>query len=477
MTLLSFPDDYTHIATISPHAGLIVDKTKQPMRQLSCFLIIAISLSLATGSVSAQSAPQSFRSDFRLLRDTLEKLHPSLYRYHSKEYMDRLFDSCERSISDTMTVSSFFTLASYAVTAIGDGHANVRLPKPLLNDYLTKTDLFPAIVMFIHDRAFIYCCKQSPGLDGTELLSIDGRPMNVTINECFLYVPTDGFIRSRKNWEIPEFFPILYQILYGAKVKFTVTCKTPAGAEIQEVLTADRPKNFVCQPPFSRPTRYLELHYTNDTIAILTIRTFYDEFLNTTGESFSRFLDSAFTDIRARGIKKLLIDGRRNQGGNDQNGALLYSYLSDSPFRYYAELRTVKGPLTVDQHPCLALQQPNPLHYDGKVWFLMDGRSFSATAEFAAIARSHKRGLFIGEETGGGYEGNTSGDESMVTLPISQLTCRIPLVRYDLAVQPPSLRGRGIIPDIPVYPDIADLIAHKDSQIDAAIIAIRKNTQ
>ena len=43
--------------------------------------------------------------------------------------------------------------------------------------------------------------------------------------------------------------------------------------------------------------------------------------------------------------------------------------------------------------------------------------SFFGVAEFAATARSNNRTKFIGEECGGGYYGNSSGDEAMVTLP------------------------------------------------------------
>jgi hypothetical protein len=42
--------------------------------------------------------PAALKKDFSLLRETLQKKHPGLYRYKSKEVMDALLDSCYRSI-------------------------------------------------------------------------------------------------------------------------------------------------------------------------------------------------------------------------------------------------------------------------------------------------------------------------------------------------------------------------------------------
>jgi hypothetical protein len=60
---------------------------------------------------------------------------------------------------------------------------------------------------------------------------------------------------------------------------------------------------------------------------------------------------------------------------------------------------------------------------------------------------SRARATFVGEETGGGYEGNASGTFAILTLPHTGIRVVIPLVRSELAVVPPKERGRGILPD------------------------------
>jgi len=415
------------------------------------------------------------RSDFLLLRDTMQKIHPAMYRYASKQSIDHSFDSCYASIQDSMPLIDFYLLTRFVVASIGDGHANSKLSREFVTGYMTNTKIFPAMVMFIHNKAYIFCCKQEPSLNGTQLLYINGHPLKEIVQKLFPYISTDGRIESRKNWEIPEDFPLLLSAVYGSSEKYTVSYKTVANKTMTTTLQADTLKNFMCKSPFVRPARYLKLSYTANNTALLTLQTFFDGFLDQTGENFKQFLDSAFTDIKNKKVKKMLIDVRSNQGGNDDNGAFLYSYLSKVPFHYYRSLQTAQEQFTENGHSLLGLQQPKENHYDGKVFVLMNGRSFSGVSEFAAIAKSNDRAIFIGEENGGGYYGDSSGDEAMVTLPNTQITARIPLIKYTMAVKKMESKDGGFSPDYPIDLKVADLIAHTDSQLDDALRIIAKD--
>lgn len=217
------------------------------------------------------------------------------------------------------------------------------------------------------------------------------------------------------------------------------------------------------------------MNYKNNSIALLTIRTFNNSRLEQSGERFSDFLDTAFREIQNKKIKTLIIDIRGNQGGNDENGSLLYSYISKTPFKYYASLEQTKRKLNENEHSNLKLQYPKENAFGDKIYFLIDGRSFSVTAEFAAIARSNNRGLFFGEETGGGYYGNTSGTEENVSLPNSKISCRIPMTKYAMAVKKAKYADRGVIPDLPYYITINDITENKDRQLEYLLNYIKRN--
>ena len=44
---------------------------------------------------------------------------------------------------------------------------------------------------------------------------------------------------------------------------------------------------------------------------------------------------------------------------------------------------------------------PSPLVYNGRLFVLIDGESFSGTSELCSILHDQHRALFFGEETGG----------------------------------------------------------------------------
>ena len=443
------------------------------------FLLMCSVCSLAQTepSIAGKLSPADSRQDLTLLRDSLQARHPGMYRYVPRHRMDVIWDSCLSSIRDSMTVPQLFRLASFVIAAMEDGHSNCRLPQAVQKRYLADTRVFPAMVMFINHHAFIYCCKQNESLAGSEILEINGLQMDLIIDRLFQFVPSDGGIESRKNWEIPEYFNMLFNLVYGEHQDYAIVCKNKDGGLSHQKLQADFLPNFQCDPPtiFKRPSRYLQLSYHADNVAVLTIKTFFDGFLGQTGENFGAFLDSAFGDLREKRVTRLIIDIRRNQGGNDGNGALLYAYLAKGSFRYYDSLKTTTETFARETHANLMIQQPKAKAFDGEVFVLADGRSFSASAEFSAIVKSNARGKFIGEENGGGYYGNTSGDELDLVLPASGISCRIPLIKYILAVRPLGHGEVGVLPDFPVYLTIGDIINNSDSQLEYALRVASKN--
>jgi len=99
----------------------------------------------------------------------------------------------------------------------------------------------------------------------------------------------------------------------------------------------------------------------------------------------------------------------------------------------------------------------------------MNGGSFSASTEFLSTLHFHKRATFIGEETGGGYYGNTSGARVNLELPNSKLQLHFGLMTYYQAVGDDKYPERGVLPDYPITHTIEDLIAGRDKEMDLAI--------
>ncbi|HEX6315832.1 MAG TPA: S41 family peptidase, partial [Gemmatimonadaceae bacterium] len=218
------------------------------------------------------------------------------------------------------------------------------------------------------------------------------------------------------------------------------------------------------------------------------------------GQAFPTVLDSAFRALEERKTGALVLDLRGNGGGVDEYGALLVSYFTDRPFRYFDYIRvttiapsfatwlprtfdemrtgTVPDPsggfrITRERHGGVAEQQPAASPFRGKVAVLIDGGTFSTAADVAAQLRSMNRAVFVGEETAGGYEGNTSGLNALVVLPNSRLRLRIMMYDYWNAVRPPAERGRGVIPDHPARRRVADILGGVDPAMARALALLR----
>lgn len=102
---------------------------------------------------------------------------------------------------------------------------------------------------------------------------------------------------------------------------------------------------------------------------------------------------------------------------------------------------------------------------------LINGGSFSATSELCAIMKRDKRATFVGTETGGGFDGNTSGIYDQITLPHSRLKIKVPLVKFESATEDHDfLFVRGVMPDYPMIDYSSNVEKTKtDELVDFAI--------
>jgi hypothetical protein len=81
---------------------------------------------------------KNLKSDVDCAYNSLQKLHPNLYWYISKEALDSKFDSLKASIQKPMTSFDFFQKISPVIAAIKQGHIST---KPPLTKFTKKEDL------------------------------------------------------------------------------------------------------------------------------------------------------------------------------------------------------------------------------------------------------------------------------------------------------------------------------------------------
>jgi hypothetical protein len=454
-----------------------------------------------------QFSPTQLRADLALMRTMLDESHPGFYRYTPKERFDVLFDSISQSFNRPMTQQEFYVAATPIIAAIKDGHIKY-LPhlRPHWQYYYHLDQLFPLALHITGEQAWLVRDLAGTGSIplGAEITAINGQPVAALIRRLLPAVYfADGNSQAIRYQSLSKFFPFYYGTYVGAAAVYELSYRLKDQSQVK---TASVPAITLATiekaaqeslPPKRPPIR---LAYQDAHTALLTI----DHFNISKKEmDVKKTLRDIFWQLHARNIRNLVIDVRGNEGGKDQWGALLYSYLADKPFRYYERLvvarkkkfsfeehiawvpgifplyrllltKTRDGHYTFGFKKALGLQKPQPQPFKGEVYILTDGYSFSVTAEFAAIAHYNRRATFVGRETGGGYYGNTSGFFVVAVLPHTGIEVAIPQWSYHMAVAGYPYRDRGVLPDHEVVPTIDDVLQHRDAELAFTLELIQK---
>lgn len=111
-------------------------------------------------------------------------------------------------------------------------------------------------------------------------------------------------------------------------------------------------------------------------------------------------------------------------------------------------------------------------HYDGKVYILTGGNSFSATTLFVSSVIKQENVTVIGEETGGGAYGNSAWLIPDVALPETGIRFRLPLFRLVIDKTAPKT-GRGVQPEVLSFPTVEDVRKGSDYKLDKAMELIK----
>jgi hypothetical protein len=450
-------------------------------------------------------SPAALKDDFELLRFSLEQAHAGLYRYVPKVEMDRHFEALEKKLSHPLRISEFYAEVLKLAAAIRDGHTRVQAPSNL-SEWLRKKPIRPP--MAIHfEGGRVRVLKDASGLEpsavGSDVLAVNGRPIAEVVDALLRYLPGDGYSDGRRsNLEYPDVFGGLFALEFGETEKYVFHVRSADGKE-RDVEVAGVPIEELEKrmgPLRPRPSGpLLSLRFEGE-VAVLTVRSFGPRTLSGSGLSYPDFLTQAFQTLLEKRTESLIIDVRDNGGGNDEYGQILYAYLAPAPFYYYDRLQMNKEkseflPRTNDpgtgrsltpprldekgrwvrtDHPNLGLKQPREPVFSGRVFILENGRSFSATGEFMTAVYANKRGAFIGEESGAGITGNTSGIMIGVKLDNSGIVVSIPMVGYYMAGDHGPRPERGILPDHEVIPTVEDILAGRDPVMEFALEMARR---
>jgi C-terminal processing protease CtpA/Prc len=490
---------------------------------------------------------QKLQSDVDYIYAKLQKLHPNLYWYISKENLDYKFDSLKKTITKPMNRFAFYTKLSPVLASIRQGHLFVYPYSKMFTKKESKALVKKGVGPFSQFEFEVFDNKmyvvKNKSYDksiqkGFEVVAINGKnPMELTANYSKWFT-SDGYNQTFKKARLGKYLPTFYtnengvqdSVIYNFKYhdsikivtikrKVTDTAGTNKKA-IKKVLTelekanikakkkADKKEKSVfgydeSTKSYNRNLRFLE---KDSTVAVMKIKGFSNGNYNT-------FYEESFSKLNQHKTKTLVLDLRDNPGGRLSEIAELYSYLSDSTFvflepsevvsktsLFHADyfkggslgikaLKIVFSPLYYGYTFFKVHKKENGKYYynsestpqkikkdafKGKLYVLINGGSFSASCIISSNLKGAKRATFVGEETGGAYNGTVAGQMPILELPNSKIKVRVGLV----AIVPhykSNLEGHGVFPDIEIVPTLEDKIKDIDVEMNWVLEDLKKN--
>jgi hypothetical protein len=485
----------------------IYRKHRMPKFTLLCFCIIPALLlqaqQPATYDTTRKFAADTIIKSIKDITRELELKHPGFYRYHSKETFGQYIDSITGTITDSLNEQQTYRKLKPIISHIGCLHTGLNLARDHTNYLNTLPNLFPFQLYFKDQRAYIIknFSSNSTIQPGAELLSINGRSMEQLLQTLLPAIPSDGYNMTMKYLALYHFFPTWYRSMIEITDRFQITVLQSgqqAAYTISSVKYGDIAQNgFLNEAVYPKQ---LEFSIDNN-IGKLAIHSFAASDIKRSKQKFKPFIKDAFRQLRTGSIDHLVIDLRYNTGGSDANAAYFARHFFDRSFRYWDRIevtpaiaKAIKGKYTlfyrkpvqrdsvwlwrkariVKDFNFYSAQQPAKYHYTGNVYILINGFCMSSCADVAAVLAHNKKATFIGEETGGGYQGNTSGMMPETTIPPTRLRLSVPLQKYYNAVDPAVHKGRGTMPGHPVSLSVEECIQQKDVAMQLALDIINK---
>lgn len=458
------------------------------------------------------------RKDIDFTYQKLQRFHPNLYWYISKEELDHKFDSLKTDIQEPLTPNQFYFKLAPVVASINEGHLRLRsvgkkYSKAEQKEFKKKKPLFALMdYKIIGDRIFVKENRENVGQikAGTEILKINDENVSDLITKYKRLYSSDGENKTFKKYFINLTFFNYYTLENGYldSVKLQTACdnvvqdvhlkrqkkdsKAVAEEKTLPKVTADQKLQDYDEvsKSYNRSFKFLK---SDSSIAYIKIKSFSATYAK-------KFYDQTFRKIKKANSGFLIIDVRDNLGGSLSEINTLYSYLTDKKFtlikspemtsktsgmhqNYFRGQSIFTGILSAPGYPFFLAgnyllsskkekryyfrefaskpTKPKDNAFQGKIYVLVNGASFSASSIISAKLKFENRAVIVGEETGGANDGTVAGVNNTVILPNSHLALPIGLflIRPNIEFED---QKRGVIPNFPVDPNFDDIFGTDD---------------
>jgi hypothetical protein len=455
---------------------------------MKCLYLFAICV-LLTPKLQAQYISKSQAvADIDYYNKALLEVHYNPYLYISKESYKRVTDSLKNSLNDSVSVKSFTMLMSRLTSSIKDGHTMPTIVQQIFKPDFKKKIYFPLELIADNDYN-VYLPVQN------EQFNIPTGALITSINEVGMqsfYRKTSSMISGLSSYQKEMAINLIGSFLYLSDVKppFKVQYRYKGKENsiiIQEGITL---KECLAKALPQVNNQKFEFEVKENKIGYLALNTMEPDF-----KTYTMFFDSCFTALKSKKINTLVIDLRKNLGGNSQIADLLISYFNDKPYslsggrfwrvsQRYKDFLTAQGDTSHSYHkkenntildyrecgPHKPMFIDNILLFTGKVYLITGPLTFSSANMLADGVKEYHMAEVIGQPSG--ENTNDFGEGYFMELPNSRLSIQT-TTTFDLGVDCDPNISHAVIPDKLIEPNLKNKIYKSDPVISYILQKVR----
>jgi hypothetical protein len=436
------------------------------MRYTSTWLTLAVLILCLGGSLQAQDPdpagqsvdPGDWIGDVTVVLDAIDSIHPAPYRLHPRQEFVAEAEALRRRLPEldyAHAVAGFARL----VALLEDGHSRLAHVQ-LASHTHPELKLLPGpgfdaaypvqFEIFADGLHVIRASEQHVGLLGGRVVAVNGkspeevrdalRPIVSHDNEPWLLYLLPEYLRSPGYLWVAGVLSrvddsLRLTLADSAGLRTTVVLPAVAIAPGSRWIEVARHLGTIdTLPLYRRMTENYDFVYLAEPRAVY-VR--YTQVQDSPDESVAAFARRLFSFVDSAVVDRVVIDIRRNGGGDG-----------------YLNQPLVHGLIAADK-----LQDP------GKVVVITDRGTFSAAIMFAADVEKNTFALFVGEPFGSPV--NQYGDPALVTLPASGIQVKISSLYWQSS--DPRDRRAAISPDVPAWLTFADYLRGRDPALEAAL--------
>jgi hypothetical protein len=442
--------------------------------------------------LGATFMPADLREDLRFLVEVCEEVHPRPRAVASAQEIAALEDELDLELDHPLTRVEFWPLAARLAAAYGDAHTSVQTPSEEWNAFVTGGGKLLPIALEQRGEKLAVAPRsiaQTAWLAGCELATVGGVDVGALWREY----------RAERAGEEPFVFATFNNNFnwdrwrVGARAPFELEVVRDGTRARCEIAGMDASG---LRSPEQRATAQANgsLAWLPGDVALIDFRGMNDL------DSWNAFLRATFTEIRDRRARGVVVDLRRNGGGDSSLADALLDYLTDRPYRMCARKewrssaryrRYMKAHLVwwlrwlpvqyafptgrafwgVDegalyvQEGEMTTAKPNPLRFEGPWCLLIGPSTFSSAVMLANAVGDFELAPLLGAPSGG--VPTESGEVYSCDLPHSRLSLGVSSA-YFVRANGDANDPRPVQPTHPCAQTPADSALGRDTVLEAA---------